>query len=146
MLTLGVGPDIAAEMLITARDNATRVRNTFAKMCGVAPAPEKTTAAGTASTAGGDRQANAALPSVDRPMRRARTHHPVRRQAHRRRPLEERHHRLKRDLVSELYQLLPDVALLAEGSTSATPVSSRRVHGSWRRATNMCSRGSSAWS
>jgi hypothetical protein len=61
----GVGLDIAAQMLITAGDNADRVRSeaAFAKMCGVAPIP---TGSGKNSgrhrlNRGGNRQANAAL-------------------------------------------------------------------------------------
>jgi transposase len=61
----GVGLDIAAQMLITAGDNASRVRNeaAFAKICGACPIP-----AGSGKTngrhrlnRGGNRQANAAL-------------------------------------------------------------------------------------
>lgn len=61
----GIGPDVAAEMLITAGDNTDRVRSdaAFAKMCGACPIP-----AGSGKTngrhrlnRGGNRQANAAL-------------------------------------------------------------------------------------
>jgi transposase len=61
----GIGPDIAAEMLITAGDNTGRVRSeaAFAKLCGACPIP-----AGSGKTngrhrlnRGGNRQANAAL-------------------------------------------------------------------------------------
>ena len=61
----GVGADITAQMLITAGDNAGRVRNeaAFAKLCGVCPIP---TGSGKTSgrhrlNRGGNRQANAAL-------------------------------------------------------------------------------------
>jgi transposase len=62
---VGVGFDIAAEMLVTAGDNSDRVRSeaAFAKMCGACPIP-----AGSGRTngrhrlyRGGNRQANAAL-------------------------------------------------------------------------------------
>jgi transposase len=62
---VGVGFDIAAEMLVTAGDNNDRVRSeaAFAKMCGACPIP-----AGSGRTngrhrlyRGGNRQANAAL-------------------------------------------------------------------------------------
>jgi transposase len=62
---VGVGFDIAAELLVTAGDNADRVRSeaAFAKMCGACPIP-----AGSGRTKGrhrlyrgGNRQANAAL-------------------------------------------------------------------------------------
>lgn len=61
----GIGPDVAAEMLVTAGDNTDRVRTeaAFAKLCGVCPIP-----AGSGKTngrhrlnRGGNRQANAAL-------------------------------------------------------------------------------------
>ena len=62
---VGVGFDIAAELLVTAGDNTDRVRSeaAFAKMCGACPIP-----AGSGRTngrhrlyRGGNRQANAAL-------------------------------------------------------------------------------------
>lgn len=61
----GIGPDIAAEMLVTAGDNSDRIHSeaALAKMCGVCPIP-----AGSGKTngrhrlnRGGNRQANAAL-------------------------------------------------------------------------------------
>lgn len=61
----GIGPDVAAEMLVTAGDNTDRVHSeaAFAKLCGVCPIP-----AGSGKTngrhrlnRGGNRQANAAL-------------------------------------------------------------------------------------
>lgn len=62
---VGIGLDIAAEMLVTAGDNRDRIRSeaVFAKMCGACPVP-----AGSGKTNGrhrlnrvGNRQANAAL-------------------------------------------------------------------------------------
>jgi len=61
----GIGPDIAAEMLVTAGDNSDRIRSdaALAKLCGACPIP-----AGSGKTngrhrlnRGGNRQANAAL-------------------------------------------------------------------------------------
>ena len=60
----GVGPDVAAQLLITCGDNPHRLRNdaAFARLCGVAPIP-----ASSGHTTryrlhrGGDRQANRAL-------------------------------------------------------------------------------------
>jgi len=61
----GIGPDIAAEMLVTAGDNTDRIRSeaALAKLCGACPIP-----AGSGKTngrhrlnRGGNRQANAAL-------------------------------------------------------------------------------------
>jgi transposase len=60
----GIGPDVAAELLIVAGDNPERVRSeaAFAKLCGVTPIPAssgKTTRH--RLNRGGHRQANAAL-------------------------------------------------------------------------------------
>jgi transposase len=61
----GIGPDVAAEMLVTAGDNTDRVRSepAFAKLCGACPIP---TGSGKTNgrhrlNRGGSRQANAAL-------------------------------------------------------------------------------------
>ncbi len=60
----GIGPDIAAEMLVTAGSNTSRVRSeaAFAKLCGACPVPASS---GTVQrhrlNRGGNRQANAAL-------------------------------------------------------------------------------------
>jgi transposase len=60
----GIGADVAAEMLIVAGDNPTRVRSeaAFAKLCGVSPLPASS---GTTTrhrlNRGGHRHANAAL-------------------------------------------------------------------------------------
>lgn len=60
----GIGPDTAAEVLIVAGDNPTRIRTeaAWAKLCGVAPLPASS---GTTTrhrlNRGGHRQANAAL-------------------------------------------------------------------------------------
>ncbi len=62
---VGVGIELAAQFLVTAGDNAGRIRNeaAFAKLCGVAPQPAssgKTTGRHRLSR-GGDRAANSAL-------------------------------------------------------------------------------------
>ena len=63
--SFGIGPDIAAQMLVTAGDNSDRIRSdaALAKLCGVCPIPAssgKTTGRHRLNR-GGDRQANAAL-------------------------------------------------------------------------------------
>ncbi len=121
----GVGLDIAAQMLITAGDNADRVRNeaAFAKMCGVAPIP---TGSGKTNgrhrlNRGGNRQANAALyRAVIVPMR---WHAPTIAYVERRTAdgLSKKDiiRCLKRFLARELFQLLPNVSA-AEGPASTT--------------------------
>jgi transposase len=112
----GVGLDIAAQMLITAGDNAGRVRNeaAFAKMCGVCPIP-----AGSGKTngrhrlnRGGNRQANAALYRAV--IVRMRWHAPTITYVERRTAdgLSKKDiiRCLKRFLARELYQLLPEVS------------------------------------
>jgi transposase len=112
----GVGLDIAAQMLITAGDNASRVRNeaAFAKICGACPIP-----AGSGKTngrhrlnRGGNRQANAALYRAV--IVRMRWHAPTIAYVERRTAdgLSKKDiiRCLKRFLARELYQLLPDVS------------------------------------
>jgi transposase len=112
----GVGLDIAAQMLITAGDNAGRVRNeaAFAKICGVCPIP-----AGSGKTSGrhrlnrgGNRQANAALYRAV--IVRMRWHAPTITYVERRTAdgLSKKDiiRCLKRFLARELYQLLPEVS------------------------------------
>ena len=117
---VGVGFDIAAEMLVTAGDNRTRIRSeaAFAKMCGACPIP-----AGSGKTngrhrlnRGGNRQANAALyravivrmrwhqPTIDYVTRRTRQ------------GLSKREiiRCLKRFLAREIYHLLPPLLSVAE--------------------------------
>ena len=112
----GVGVDIAAQMLITAGDNADRVRSetAFAKMCGVAPIP---TGSGKTSgrhrlNRGGNRQANAALYRAV--IVRLRWHAPTIAYLERRTTdglsKKEIIRCLKRYLARELFQLLPDVS------------------------------------
>ena len=109
----GVGLDITAQMLITAGDNASRVRNeaAFAKLCGVCPIP-----AGSGKTngrhrlnRGGNRQANAALYRAV--IVRMRWHEPtiayVAKRTAEGLSKKDIIRCLKRYLARELYQLLP---------------------------------------
>ncbi len=60
----GIGPDSAAEMMIVAGDNPTRIRSeaAFAKLCGACPVPASTGVTNRHRLfRGGHRQANAAL-------------------------------------------------------------------------------------
>ncbi len=61
----GIGPDIAAEMLVTAGDNSDRIRSdaALAKLCGACPIPASSgkTSGRHRLNRGGNRQANAAL-------------------------------------------------------------------------------------
>jgi transposase len=61
----GIGPDIAAELLVTAGDNSDRIRSeaALAKLCGACPIPASSgrTAGRHRLNRGGNRQANAAL-------------------------------------------------------------------------------------
>jgi transposase len=115
---VGIGPDIAAEMLITAGDNTDRVRSeaALAKMCGACPIP-----AGSGRTngrhrlnRGGNRQANAALYRAI--IVRMRWHQPTIGYVNRRTAegLSKREiiRCLKRYLAREIYHLLPEPAAL----------------------------------
>ena len=116
----GIGLDIAAQMLITAGDNAERVRNeaAFAKLCGSCPIP-----AGSGKTngrhrlnRGGNRQANAALYRAV--IVRMRWHAPtiayVKRRTADGLSKKDIIRCLKRYLARELYQLLPDISASRE--------------------------------
>jgi transposase len=123
----GIGLDIAAQMLITAGDNNDRVRNeaALAKLCGACPLP-----AGSGKTngrhrlnRGGNRQANAALYRAV--IVRMRWHEPTIAYVAKRTAdglsKKEIIRCLKRYLVREIYQLLPDT------SSARTPVVLRAV-------------------
>ena len=112
----GIGVDIAAQMLVTAGDNATRVRSeaAFAKLCGVCPIP-----AGSGKTSGrhrlnrgGNRQANAALYRAV--IVRMRWHEPtityVAKRTAEGLSKKEIIRCLKRYLAREIYQLLPEIS------------------------------------
>ena len=109
----GIGPDTAAEMLVTAGDNTDRIRSeaALAKLCGACPIP-----AGSGKTngrhrlnRGGNRQANAALDRVI--IVRMRWHPPTIAYVERRTAeglsKKEIIRCLKRYLVREVYRLLP---------------------------------------
>jgi transposase len=110
---VGVGYDIAAEMLTTAGDNGSRIKSeaAFAKMCGACPIP-----AGSGKTngrhrlyRGGNRQANAALYRAV--IVRMRWHQPtidyVTRRTKEGLSKREIIRCLKRYLAREIYHLLP---------------------------------------
>lgn len=116
---VGVGYDTAAQMLITAGDNANRIKSeaAFAKMCGACPIP-----AGSGKTntrhrlyRGGNRQANAALYRVV--IVRMRWHQPtidyVARRTAEGMSKREIIRCLKRYLARELFRLLPAPDALA---------------------------------
>lgn len=114
--TFGIGFDSAAELLIAAGDNADRVRSepALAKLCGVCPIP-----AGSGKTSGrhrlnrgGNRQANAALYRVV--IVRMRWHPPTTAYVERRTKegLSKKDiiRCLKRYVVREIYQLIPNIS------------------------------------
>ncbi|QRP42925.1 transposase [Amycolatopsis sp. FDAARGOS 1241] len=95
----GVGVEIAGQFLVTAGDNAERIRNeaAFAKLCGVAPQPASSgrPTGRHRLSRGGDRGANQRpLHRHHRPDASSPTNPPLRRTAHRRRPEQTRDHPL----------------------------------------------------
>jgi len=121
----GIGPDIAAEMLVTAGDNTDRIRSdaALAKLCGACPIP-----AGSGKTngrhrlnRGGNRQANAALYRAI--IVRMRWHPPTIAYVERRTAegLSKREiiRCLKRYLAREIYSLLPAPSSPAELASAA---------------------------
>jgi transposase len=124
---VGVGLDIAAEMLVTAGDNSDRVRSesAFAKLCGASPIP-----AGSGKTngrhrlnRGGNRQANAALYRAI--VVRMRWHQPTIDYVARRTAegLSKREiiRCLKRYLAREIYRLLPPPSVPREARVDPLP-------------------------
>jgi transposase len=124
---VGIGLDIAAEMLVTAGDNNDRVRSesAFAKLCGASPIP-----AGSGKTngrhrlnRGGNRQANAALYRAI--IVRMRWHQPtidyVARRTAEGRSKREIIRCLKRYLAREIYRLLPAPSVDPEASPNLLP-------------------------
>jgi len=114
--TYGIGFDTTAELLIAAGDNADRVRSeaALAKLCGVCPIP-----AGSGKTngrhrlnRGGNRQANAALYRVV--IVRMRWHPPtiayVERRTREGLSKKDIIRCLKRYVVREIYQLIPNIS------------------------------------
>lgn len=122
----GVGLDIAAQMLITAGDNADRVRSeaAFAKLCGVAPIPTGSGKTGGRHrlNRGGNRQANAALYRAV--IVRMRWHAPTIAYVEKRTTdglsKKEIIRCLKRYLARELYQLLPDTSAATDAPLLAS--------------------------
>lgn len=121
---VGVGFDVAAEILVTAGDNRTRIRSeaAFAKMCGACPIPAGSgkTNGGHRLNRGGNRQANAALYRAV--IVRMRWHQPtidyVTRRTKEGLSKRETIRYLKRFLAREIYHLLPPVLLVAEPAAS----------------------------
>ena len=112
----GIGPDIAAELLVTAGDNADRVHSeaALAKLCGACPIPASSgqTNGRHRLNRGGNRQANAAL--FRAVVVRMRWHPPTIAYVERRRAQglskKEIIRCLKRYLAREIYHLLPQPA------------------------------------
>ena len=109
----GVGVEIAGQFLVTAGDNADRIRSeaAFAKLCGVAPQPASSgrTSGRHRLSRGGDRAANSALYIVT--IVRMRHHQPTRDYVERRTAegLSKREiiRCLKRYIAREIYANLP---------------------------------------
>jgi transposase len=100
---VGVGFDIAAEMLVTAGDNRTRIRSeaAFAKMCGACPIPGRVGQDQRPAPAQPRRQPAGqcrALPRRHRPHALAPTHHRLRHPTHQARPVQARDHPLSQTL------------------------------------------------
>ncbi|MFN2617731.1 MAG: IS110 family transposase [Thermoleophilaceae bacterium] len=121
----GIGPDVAAEMLVTAGDNSDRIRSdaALAKLCGACPIP-----AGSGKTngrhrlnRGGNRQANAALYRAI--IVRMRWHPPTIAYVERRTTegLSKREiiRCLKRYLAREVYALLPPPSASSDLASAA---------------------------
>jgi transposase len=109
----GIGPDIAAELLVTAGDNTDRIRSeaALAKLCGACPLPASSgkTSGRHRLNRGGNRQANAALYRAV--VVRMRWHPPTIAYVERRTAeglsKKEIIRCLKRYVVREVYRLLP---------------------------------------
>ena len=142
----GVGIEIAGQFLVTAGDNADRIRNeaAFAKLCGVAPQPASSgrTSGRHRLSRGGDRAANSALYIVT--IVRMRHHQPTRDYVERRTAegLSKREiiRCLKRYIAREIYANLPRPAQAAT-TLDATSISgltnigaSNASTGPWPRA------------
>lgn len=114
----GVGVEIAGQLLVTAGDNADRIRSeaAFAKLCGVAPQPASSgrTSGRHRLSRGGDRAANSALYIVT--IVRMRHHQPTRDYVERRTAegLSKREiiRCLKRYIAREVFNNLPRTTLV----------------------------------
>ncbi|WP_445259167.1 transposase [Nocardioides aurantiacus] len=123
----GVGIEIAGQFLVTAGDNAERIRSeaAFAKLCGVAPQPASSgrTSGRHRLSRGGDRAANSALYIVA--IVRMRHHQPTRDYVEQR-TAEGMSKReiircLKRYIAREIYTNLPRRAQAATTSPAPLP-------------------------
>ena len=120
----GVGVEVAGQFLVTAGDNADRIRNeaAFAKLCGVAPQPASSgrTTGRHRLSRGGDRAANSALYIVT--IVRMRHHQPTRAYVERRtgEGLSKREiiRCLKRYIAREIYANLPNTQIAAADATT----------------------------
>lgn len=119
----GVGPDTAAQLLITAGDNPERIRSeaSFAALCGVSPLPASSGRTDRHRlNRGGDRQANEALWRITL----VRLSHDPRTQAYMARRMEQNLSKpeiircLKRYLVREL---LPTIRAALDHTTPSSP-------------------------
>jgi transposase len=94
----GIGADSAAEMMILAGDNPTRVRSeaAFPKLCGACPIPASSRGHASASALSGRPPSGerGAVPHRDRPHALAPADHGLRRSTDRSGPDQEGHHRL----------------------------------------------------
>lgn len=123
----GVGVEIAGQFLVTAGDNAERIRNeaAFAKLCGVAPQPASSgrTTGRHRLSRGGDRAANSALYIVT--IVRMRHHQPTRDYVERRTAegLSKREiiRCLKRYIAREIYKNLPSPAAVTSAPEILQP-------------------------
>lgn len=121
----GIGPDIAAEMLITAGDNNDRIRSdaALAKLCGACPIPASSgkTNGRHRLNRGGNRQANAALHRTV--VVRMRWHPPTIAYVERRTgeglTKKDIIRCLKRFLVREIFHLLPAPSTTIELASAA---------------------------
>jgi transposase len=121
----GVGVEIAAQFLVTAGDNAERIRSeaAFAKLCGVAPQPASSgrTTGRHRLSRGGDRAANSALYIVA--IVRMRRHQPTLDYVQRRTAegLSKREiiRCLKRYIAREIYAKLPGLTAIAPTNSAA---------------------------
>ncbi|MGW4069233.1 IS110 family transposase [Nocardia grenadensis] len=152
----GVGPDTAAQLLVTAGDNPQRLKGegSFAALCGVAPVPASS---GRTSrhrlSRGGDRAANNALHRIAlcRLSRHTQTRTYAQRQGQAGRSKREILRLLKRAIAREVYRLLtrevclPDYADLrpSRQGRNITLTAAARLLGVWPGTLSRLERGQS---
>ncbi len=150
----GVGPDTAAQLLITAGANSTRLRTeaSFAALCGAAPVPASSGKTNRHRLSrGGDRAANAALYRIAlvRMARCQRTREFVARQTAAGRTKKEIIRLLKRAIAREVFRLLtsqvdvPDIADLrpARQAKNITLTAAANRFGVWPNVISNIERG-----